>query len=120
MKYIKYLMSLLYIFVPIILFTIIITLLNYFDIINYSILKYLSVLFMIISFLIGGIYIGKKTDEKGWLEGIKVGGISIIILLLFTLIFYGKFLNFERILYYIILITSSMFGSSIGINKKSN
>ncbi len=72
---------------------------------------------MTIILLILGIRTGKKTSKKGYLEGLKVGGITVIILLLMNLIFYRSF-SLVLFLYYLVLIASSTIGSILGINLK--
>ena len=71
----------------------------------------------ILMFIIG-IITGKKTVSKGYLKGLLVSIFCITILTLLSLIF--KFsLNINSLIYYIILVISTVFGSMIGINKKS-
>ena len=76
-------------------------------------------IFMLLFFSILGFYYGKKTPSKGYLEGLKVGGILILFLIIINLIFFQNRFTIERTLYYITLILSSMLGSMIGINKKN-
>ena len=65
-----------------------------------------------------GIITGKNTNSKGYLKGLLVSVICILILTLLSIIF--KFtLNINSIIYYIILIISTIFGSMLGINKKT-
>ncbi len=72
---------------------------------------------MTIVLLVLGIRTGKKTSKKGYLEGLKVGGITVIVLLLVNLIFYRSF-SLALFLYYLVLIASSTIGSILGINLK--
>lgn len=67
--------------------------------------------------LILGISIGKKTSKKGYLEGIKIGLIIIGILFLLNTILYRTF-SLYLLVYYLIILTSSIIGSMIGINLK--
>ena len=78
----------------------------------------LFIIFMMILFLIIGYKYGKKADKKGYIEGLKIGFSLILVLLFINLIFYNSNFSLERVIYYIILILSSIFGSMIGINKK--
>lgn len=115
---IKYLKSLLYIFISILIFTLLISSLSYFNLLG-SALKYFKLIAIIISMLIGGIFLGKQSYSKGYLEGIKIGGIVIFILFLLSYLGFDKNINLETIIYYLIILISSIFGSIIGINKKS-
>ena len=116
---IKYLKSSLYMFISLLLLSILITILNYFNIMGTSTINYLKLLSIILSMFIGGLYIGKKSLNKGYLEGIKVGIISIIIFFIISYLGFDKGISFDNIIYYIIILASSILGSIIGINKKS-
>ncbi len=98
-----------------ILFT---TILNYFNIIGSSLCNTLKLLTPIISLFIGGFYIGRNSNQKGWLEGLKLSIIFLIILILFQYLAFDNKFEVKNILYYIIISISCVFGSIIGINKK--
>ena len=97
--------------------SIIINTLYYFDVINNNLVKYFKMFLSIISFFIGGINIGKKTDNKGYISGLKLSLIIVIIITLLSIII-GNF-SISRIIYLLILTTAITFGSMIGINKKT-
>ena len=119
-KYTKYLKALLYIFIPILFFSLILSLLYYFNIISDKSLNILKIITTLISFIIGGIYIGKKSNKKGYLEGLKIG--LIIIFLFFTISFlaFDKGMSIKNLIYYLVILATSTTGSMIGINKKKN
>lgn len=71
----------------------------------------------ILMFIIG-IITGRNTNSKGFLKGLLVSVISILILVILSLIFRTP-LNINSLIYYIILVISTVFGSIIGINKKN-
>ncbi len=73
---------------------------------------------MILTLFIIGLEYGKKAEKKGFLEGLKIGGSLIFILILINLIFYQTGCSIERFIYYAVLILSSTLGSMLGINKK--
>ena len=73
---------------------------------------------MIIFFGSIGFYFGKKAPSKGYLEGLKIGLILIFFLILLNTVFFQSKYSLERIIYYCVLIMSSVFSSMIGINKK--
>ena len=99
-------------------FSIVISTLYYFDIINNHLVKYFKIFLSITSFFIGGIYIGSKSVNKGYINGLKISAIIITIFIIFGLIFSNIALN--RIIYYIIIALCITFGAMIGINKKGN
>ena len=113
----KYLIGIGLILGIIILLSLITSLLNYFSIVPNSLFKWLKLIIPIISFLVGGFYIGKYTNNKGYLEGIKIGAIFVVIMFLFSILGFSTF-KWTMLLYYIILILSSMLGAMIGINRK--
>ena len=119
MKYLKqYSIPILIMFASFLISTLSLTLFSYFDLISDSTLSLLEITIMIIIMFIGGFLIGKKSKNKGWLEGLKIGSIFIIILILLNIIFIQTF-DFKNIFYFIILIISSMLGGMIGILKNS-
>ena len=115
MKYIK---SLGLFFIILLTLNILISIFSYFEIINLNITKIFMIISMLLSGLISGIYLGLNSNNKGYLEGIKL---SLIILIIFT--FFNLLLrNFNciTIIYYIIIILIISIGSMIGINKKKS
>ena len=118
MKYLKILARcLIYTFLITITSTFIITIFSYFNIFSDNITKVLKLSIPIISVFIGGIIMGRNSLKKGFIEGIKLGLIICFILVITSIIL--KEFKISSILFYIILITSTTFGSMIGINKKS-
>lgn len=112
----KYIISLGYTLGVILIFTIILSLLSYFNLLNDKVIEVLKLVISIIATIVGGFFIGKNSDRKGYKYGIKFGLIVIFISFLLALIF--EVLSFTFIIYGIIIILSSMAGSMIGINKK--
>lgn len=109
---------LLYIVVSMLLLTFLATILNYFNIINYKVVTILKIIIPILSLFIGGYLIGKRSCSKGWLAGLKLAIIFLIILCLFNFFGLNSKVEITDLIYYLILIISTMFGSMIGINRK--
>ena len=119
MKKLKnYSISLIICILSILIMTLIITVFSYFNIMSHEVISIFKILFPIISILVGGIILGKNSDKKGWLEGLKLSIIFLIIMLLFNYLGLNNKLEFKNILYYLILIISCIVGSMVGINKK--
>ncbi len=95
---------------------IILTILNYFNILNSNIIKILELFIPPISIFIGSYKIGRTTNQKGYIEGIKYGGVWITIFLIFNLI--TKNITIIGILYLLLIILISIFASILGINKR--
>lgn len=120
MKYIKKYGKLLLIFTGFItILSLFLTIFNSFDIFYSKTSETIIFIMMIIFFAIIGFLYGKKVPSKGYLEGLKIGLILILFLIIINLLFFQNHFSLERIIYYLVLILSSMFASMIGINKKS-
>ena len=117
---IKYLKSLIYIFISIIISSLLITILNYFSIIKSPIISILELLSIIISIFIGSLYLGKKSTSKGYIEGLKIGGIVLIILFMLNNVGFNNKIGLNSFIFYTIILIASIFGSILGINKKKD
>lgn len=113
----KYLFSILITVISIIILTVILSLLSYFDLINDNVIKILKMVITSISPLIGGFYIGEKTERRGYQNGLKLGLIIVVIFFFLNLIF--NTLTIKYLITSLIIIPSSMLGAMLGINKRS-
>lgn len=114
----NYLIAIGYFLLTVTTFAIILTIFNYYDIITNKPFKVIKVLIPSLALFIGGYKVGNNANKKGYIEGIKLSLIIILILFMFSYLGFNTSLNISLILYYIILIISSMLGAMIGINKK--
>ncbi len=73
----------------------------------------------LIIFMLYGYLQGLKTNKKGFIEGLLIGGLLITILFVITLIFFIKTIRIGTLFYYLILLFCSMVGATIGKNKKA-
>lgn len=112
----NYLKSYIYLITSLIIFTIIFTIINYFTSNSLSIIK---ILIPIISILISSFILGKNTKSKAYLEGIKFSLIYLIFTTILKLILKTSF-NYKTFIIYLVIILSSIIGSTIGINTKKN
>ena len=90
---------------------------KYFKIISDKIMTISKIIIPIISLAFGGFILGKSASKNGWIEGLKIGLIITIIILICNLIF-ASGINLKDLVLYGVLIISSMFGSMAGINLK--
>lgn len=121
MKYLKNIIFSLGITIAILfIFTFILTILSYFNITNDSITTVFKMIIPIISVLTSSIYLGINSSKKGWLEGLKLGLIITILLFLFNILGLNKNIKINQLLFYGILIFSSIVGSMIGISRKKS
>lgn len=73
----------------------------------------------LIIFMLYGYLQGLKTNKKGFIEGLLIGGLLITILFVITLIFFIKTIRIGTLFYYLILLFCSVVGATIGKNKKA-
>ena len=102
----------------ILILTLIMTLLNYIGLINLNVVNIISYIIIFISLLIGGIILGRQSNNKGWLEGIKFSIIFIILLFVFNYLAFDEGYTISNFITYIIILISNILGSMIGINMK--
>lgn len=100
--------------------TFILTLFNYFDIINNGLFIFFEILNLILSLFIGGFIIGKKSLKKGWLEGLKLGIFFVIFLILLNYLGFNSSINLKFIVFSLIIVISSIFGGMFGISLKDS
>lgn len=115
----KYLISYAYTLGIIIGGTFLITVLNYFNIFTSNLTNIIKLIIVIVSMFIGAFLLGKRSLKKGYIEGIKYSIVFIVLLVIINLLFVKEF-NVKSIIYFLIIIISSTFGSMLGINKKRN
>ncbi len=118
MKYKKYGEAFLLVLIFLGFFSMASTLLGYFNITSLKVTEYLILFLTMISLFIGGFFLGKKCEQKGWLEGMKIGSIMIFLFFLIGYLGLDQGLNIRVCIYYLLLLISSVLGSMIGINKK--
>ena len=113
---INYLKSMVYTLSIILISTIIITIFNYFNILNGIVLKVIMLLIPIIGIFVGSFKIGKVSSKKGYIEGIKYSIIWIVIFLIINIL--AKDIKLNDIIYFLLIILTSTSASMLGINRK--
>ena len=104
-------------FIFIIVIAVITSLINLTGIKSVTISK-LSVILTAISFFVIAVLASHQTKERGITLGLKLGLSFVILLTLINLIVFRSPFNIDRLIYYIILIASSILGGSFGKNIK--
>lgn len=87
--------------------------------VNSTITNLLIFIFNISLFFIFGLKNGKKASNKGYLAGLKVGGLFLLVLIIINLFTSKNIFSLSTFIYYLVLILASTLGGSLGINKKS-
>lgn len=111
----KYIKSLIIFLSSIVIIPIFLTIFNLFKISTNRII--IIIIGALLMFIIG-LILGKKSESKGYLQGLLISVFSILILVLVSLIFRFQ-LNINTLIYYVILILASVTGAMLGINKKA-
>lgn len=113
----KYLKTFLFTVLSMFLLYLIPITLNYFGVMSNKITNVFNIIILFMACFLSGIVIGKKAINKGYLEGLKIGGMISGSFLLISLLLKNKF-TLIKIVFYILIIVISTIGSIIGINKK--
>lgn len=116
-KFLKYLKYLILFFLILLIITIITSLINLTNL-NYSIISKIGIILSALSFFIVSAIASHDFIEKGYILGLKLGLIMIIILILTNLIIFRSSFKIDRLIYYTILLASSILGGSFGKNIK--
>lgn len=114
-----YLKDIMYTFLTILIGMFLFTVLNYFNIISDNILNITKLILIIGVFIFSGFYLSKRSKKRGIIEGLKIGSIIGIFMLLVTLLGLDTSFKWQNLIYYLILIVSSMTGGIIGKQGKS-
>jgi len=116
----KYLKSLAIILVPILLLSFLTTTLYYFNLLGTGTTKTIKLAIPILSLFLGGLYLGKQTQEKGWLEGLKLGSAIILLMFIVSYLAFDIGFSIKGMIYYFLILLTTTFGSMIGIRNVEN
>ena len=113
-----YLKDLLYVFLTIIVGIFIFTIFNYFNIFSDKVTNILKMILIIGTFIFSGYYLSKRSKGRGFLEGLKIGGIISVFFLLTAWLGINSSFEWKNLVYYLILIISAMAGGVIAKQGK--
>ncbi len=116
-KIINYLKNISIFIIVLFIYLLLISIMGYFEILNYKTINIINYIVMIILFLLLGFKTAHTEQKKGYLNGFLVSLILIIIFLIISLII--SKISFSNIVYYISLILSSIIGGIIGVKDKT-
>lgn len=114
----KYLKSTLLMFSIFLILNLLVTIFSYFDIFNDKVINIIKSIIIFITFLTSGFYIGKNSNKKGYIEGIKLGLIFISISTVLIILLPSIDFSLSTIIYYLVTIVLCTIGSTVGINIK--
>lgn len=110
----KYLKIVLIPLIYFIVFPLILSIINLFDV---EIPKIIYLISVMIVTLITGIFLGLITSKKAYLKGIAFGSSMSLLMFFLSLILRAQF-SIYSLIYYLIIIVVATLGSIIGITKK--
>jgi len=113
----KYLKSLLWIIIPFLVMSLLFSLLYYVNILGDKVYDYIKLFTPIVSLFLGGLYLGKHSTNKGWLEGLKLGGVIVILLFMIAYLGFNIGFTLKLVIYYLIFLLVVVFGSMFGIRN---
>lgn len=111
----KYIKPIIGLAIFLLIYLLVLSLTHYLGLFKLASIGTINFVIMAIASFMGGVLRGKKTSKKGYLEGLKLGGILSLVLLLINIIFFRHF-DLYVVMYYLILVVSAVIGSMIGIN----
>ncbi len=85
-----------------------------------NIINFIAFLYMFIVFFFFGVAAGKKTENHGFLAGVKIGVLFLLVLFFLNVLFYQEGFRLYRLLYAFCLLLACVIGSTIGINTKKS
>ena len=88
--------------------------------VNSTITNLIIFLFNLGVYFIFGFKSGKKAVSKGYIEGLKVSGLFLLVLFVINLFSAKNIFSISTLIYYVILILAGTLGSMLGINKKED
>ncbi len=103
----------------ILIFAFFLNMLNYFNLINTNTYKIILIFMTSISVFIGAYLLGKETNKKGYLEGIKYGLIITILFWILSFLAFDENFKISNLLYYLVILVTSSIGSMLGISRKN-
>ncbi len=105
------------IFISIMILGLILNTLYYFDIINNNIYNIMKMVIVLGVLFINALFLGKNSNKYGIVEGLKLGAIFLLVMVILKLITNSSF-DTRAIIYSIIILLTTSVGAVIGINKK--
>lgn len=119
MNYLKNIgISLIYNIGCLVVLTFLLTVFNYFDIINGGLFTFFMIFNFVFSVFLGSILFGRNFLSNGWFEGLKYGFIFLCIISVFDYFLLSFHFNFKFLVFSIIILFSSVLGGMVGINFK--
>ena len=117
-KLTNYIKTYILFFIILLIYIILISLVSYFELLNYKTVSIINYVVIITLFFLLGYKISYLERNKGYLNGFIISVGLIILFVLISLI--TSKITFSSLVYYLSLILSSITGGIIGVQKNKN
>lgn len=104
-------------FISIVALGFLLNVLYYFDIIEGNIYNIMKMIIVLICLFVNAFLLGKESLRHGIVEGLKLGAIFLIIMIIIKLITNSSF-DIRTLIYSLIILLTSSVGAVIGIKNK--
>lgn len=108
---------LLFTFISIIILGLLLNTLYYFDVISNNVYNIAKMGIVLVVLFINALLLGKNSNKYGLVEGLKLGGIFLFIMVILKFILNSSF-DIRTLIYSIIVLLTTSVGAVVGINKK--
>lgn len=113
----KYLKTFTRIVIEVLISTLILSLLSYFNLVSDKLYSYFELIMIILILYFNSMRLSKSATKYSVLEGFKVGGFFVLLFIIINMIFEHKF-NLNLLIYYVLLFLICLLASMP--RKKSN
>ena len=104
-------------FISIIVLGLLLNTLYYFDIISNNVYNIMKMIIVLGSLFINSLFLGKASLKHGIVEGLKLGAIFLLVMVILKIITNSAF-DIRTGIYSIIILLTTRMGAVIGINRK--
>ena len=111
-KYNNYFLNIGYFLISLLVYLVLVSILASLNVLPYKVVSIISFIVICLLFFISGLRAGKNSSKRGYLSGITIGVINILVLLFLGIIL-RSVPSLKSILYYGILILSSTIGGNV-------
>lgn len=115
-SFLRYGKCLFYQIIEMLIILLVLSFFYYYHFLSFKAYSLLKIIFLLFSIFINSFFLGKKCSKKGYLTGLLYGLILILLSFGFVLSF-SKF-HLKLLYFYGLILSSTILGSIVGINKK--
>mgnify|MGYP004531731137 FL=1 len=103
--------------ISILILSFLLSFLYYFNVISSSIYNIFKMIIIVLPLFINSLLLGKESSKYGLMEGIKLGALFLVFILVLQAITKTS-INIKSFIYYVIILLTTGLGAVIGINNQ--